>query len=368
MMQNTVQNSQMLSSGLFNSTFIRGNLKNFRLLRIKFSSMIPEQRILQVGIIFLLFLSVPRPVYAIDTTRPDPDGAPTEIKIRVYVIDVDEITDAQQSFTANIYMQAEWKDQRLVKDNLTTKYNLNEVWHPNLQITNRQKTFKTLPDIIEVNPDGTVVSRQRVTGKFSQPLDLHNFPMDEQNIQFEIVSVGYMPGEVKLVEDSSGISDRFSLPNWYIKGWDLKIADFKFLPDAPSRAGVLFTITAKRYMHFYIFKFVVPLLLIVFMSWIVFWIDPTDYTTQISVSITSMLTLIAYQYLVGNSLPQVPYLTRLDKLMFLSTALVFASLIEVTVTSVLTKRKKVDLARSIDNYCRFIFPILFVLIILAPFI
>ncbi|MGI9533933.1 MAG: hypothetical protein ACR2NW_03190 [Thermodesulfobacteriota bacterium] len=319
-------------------------------------------------LIVLLFNSIPSIGYAIDTSRPGPDNIPTEVKIRLYVLDVDEITDAQQSFKANIFIQAEWKDQRLVQSNKTTKYNLNEIWNPNLQILNRQKTFKSLPDIVEVKTDGTVTYRQRIIGSFSQPLDLHNFPMDEQNIQFKVVSVGNSPNDVKLSENSSGIADIFSFPNWYIKGWNLKIVDFKFLPDVPSRVGIIFTITAKRYEHFYIFKFIVPLLLIVFMSWIVFWIDPTDYPTQISVSITSMLTLIAYQYLVGSSLPQVPYLTRLDKLMFLSTALVFASLVEVTVTSVLTKKNNVELARSIDNYCRYIFPALFIIILALPFI
>ena len=318
---------------------------------------------LKISIWVLLFLSVPGLVHAIDTSRPGPENTPTEVKIRLYVLDVDEIVDAEQSFAANIYLQAEWKDERLAKEDATSKYNLNEVWNPNLQILNRQKTFKTLPDIVEVKPDGTVIFRQRVIGKFSQPLDLRNFPMDEQKIQFELVSAGNSPDDVKLIEDNAGMSDRFSIPNWNIKGWNLEFQEFSFLPEVPPTMGAVFTITAKRYVHFYIFKFIIPLLLIVFMSWIVFWIDPTDYTTQISVAITSMLTLIAYQYLVGSSLPQVPYLTRLDKLMFLSTALVFATLIEVTVTSVLTKKNNVNLARSIDNYCRYIFPSFFIAII-----
>ena len=104
------------------------------------------------------------------------------------------------------------------------------------------------------------------------------------------------------------------------------------------------------------------------MSWIVFWIDPTDYASQISVAITSMLTLIAYQYLVGSSLPRVPYLTRLDELMFLSTAMVFVTLVEVVITSVLTKRDKVDLARKFDYHCRYLFPAFFLFIIILPFI
>ena len=127
---------------------------------------------------------------------------------------------------------------------------------------------------------------------------------------------------------------------------------------------MLLEINAKRYVQFYFFKFIVPLILIVIMSWIVFWIVPTSYSTQISVSITSMLTLIAYQFLAVGSLPEVPYLTRMDMIMLSSTVLVFASLIEVGITTILVQKNKVELAKSIDNYCRYIFPATFLLILI----
>ena len=313
----------------------------------------------------LLFTSLS---HSVDTGRPGPLDKPTDVKLRLFVLDVDEIIDAEQSFAANVFLQAEWKDPRLVKPDKTVKYDLDDIWNPNFQIINRQKTFKSLPDIAEVDPDGNVIYRQRIFGKFSQPLDLRKFPMDRQTLKFEIISVGNTPDEINLIENSSGINDKFSLPNWKIINWDFKDHNFQFLPDVPAKEGVIFSITAERYVHFYVFKFIIPLLLIVFMSWIVFWIDPTDYTAQISVAITSMLTLIAYQYLVGSSLPQVPYLTRLDELMFFSTTMVFFTLVEVVITSVLTKRDKVELARKFDYHCRYLFPAFFLFIIILPFI
>jgi hypothetical protein len=51
-------------------------------------------------------------------------------------------------------------------------------------------------------------------------------------------------------------------------------------------------------------KVILPLILIVAMSWIVFWIDPEESGIQISVAITTMLTLIAYRFAVGADLPK----------------------------------------------------------------
>ena len=85
-----------------------------------------------------------------------------------------------QNFISNIFIEAKWKDQRLANRKGKTTYDIKDVWNPNLQFLNRQKLFKSFPDIVEVDSDGTVVYKQRVVGGFSQPLDLHDFPFDEQ--------------------------------------------------------------------------------------------------------------------------------------------------------------------------------------------
>ncbi len=328
-----------------------------------------KTKYLQINLLFaLFFLLLPGICNAIDISRPGPEDKPTDVKIRIFVLNINEINDAGQSFTANIFMQIEWNDPRLSQTGKTVKYNLDEIWNPNMQIINKQKTFNSFPEVAVVDSKGNVMYRQRIFGSFSQPLNLHKFPMDRQTLKFEIVSVGNTPDKVNLIKNSSGIKEEFTLPNWHILNWDFINFSFQFLPDVPATEGLIFSITAKRYVYFYFFKFIIPLLLIVFMSWIVFWIDPSDYTAQISVAITSMLTLIAYQYLVGSSLPRVPYLTQLDRLMFLSTAMVFVTLVEVVITSVLTKKNKVELARKIDYHCRYIFPAILIFITILPFI
>jgi hypothetical protein len=48
-----------------------------------------------------------------------------------------------------------------------------------------------------------------------------------------------------------------------------------------------------------------------------------------------MLTLIAYRFAVDSQLPRLPYMTRLDAFILTSTLLVFFSLIEVLITTIL---------------------------------
>jgi len=318
--------------------------------------------VIQFYLLTFLLVIIPCKVFAIDTSRPEPNSIPTDVLIELYIVDINEIDATKQLFTANIAFKIQWKDQRLVSNNKETTYDLKDVWNPYLEFVNRQKVFKSAPDIVKVDQEGTVVYEQRYIGTFFQPLNLQNFPFDNQKIEFQIISNGNTPNEVNFVKGSTGMASNLSIPNWDIKGLNLKKLQYEFLPDSPKLEGVLLTVRAERHLQFYIYRYMVPLLLIIFMSWIVFWIDPTDYTTQLSISITSMLTLIAYQFLAVSSLPEVPYLTRMDIFMLLSIVLVFASLIETTITAILAKKGNIELARSIDNYCRYTFPAIFIFI------
>jgi cadmium resistance protein CadD (predicted permease) len=80
-----------------------------------------------------------------------------------------------------------------------------------------------------------------------------------------------------------------------------------------------------------------------------------------------MLTLIAYRFAVGSEVPNIHYLTRMDKFLLGSTLLVFASLVEVVVTSSLVSRDRLERARNVDRWARWLFPLTFVWLTLYAF-
>jgi cadmium resistance protein CadD (predicted permease) len=80
-----------------------------------------------------------------------------------------------------------------------------------------------------------------------------------------------------------------------------------------------------------------------------------------------MLTLIAYRFAVDTQLPRLPYMTRLDVFFLVGTLLVFLSLIEVLVTTILDNNDQVARAKKLDRYCRVIVPVIFVIASIAIF-
>ena len=302
--------------------------------------------------------------------RPNADSGPTEISVGMWVVDISSIDSAQQTFTAEIAVVLRWKDPRLAHTgNGVVRYPLEQIWHPRVGIVNETNSVsRKMPDSVEVEPDGTVTYRQRYVGAFTQPLRLQSFPFDRQTFRVQLVAVRYQSNEVMFVPDqvwirdglkeAGGISPSVTLPDWTIEKWELKPLVYALAPHH-QYSSYAFEFTASRNVQYYILKVILPLVLIVMMSWSGFWIDPVNANSQISVAVTSMLTLIAYRYAVDSQLPRLPYMTRIDLFFLVSTLLVFFSLIEVLVTTILDNNQQTERAKKIDRYCRAIFPAIF---------
>lgn len=148
----------------------------------------------------------------------------------------------------------------------------------------------------------------------------------------------------------------------------MRPAPYVPIPGDDQISGYLISFEGTRRSSHYVIKGIIPLILIVAMSWVAFWIDPQEGSSQIGVALTTMLTLIAYRFAVGSELPNIPYLTRMDIFLLASTVLVFATLIEVVLTSRLARAGRVDQARQIDLWSRWLFPTTFFILTLKAFV
>jgi hypothetical protein len=216
-------------------------------------------------------------------------------------------------------------------------------------------------------PDGKIIFIQAGWGTFSQALKLKKFPFDTQKISFNVVAACGMPTtEVQFYstkDNLSGIADKVSIADWKILNWHEDIKPF-LLKNFSKRPGMTFSFTAKRLTSYYVVKMILPLVMIVMMSWAVFWMDSRNVASNVGISITSMLTLIAYRFSADTILPRLSYLTSLDYFILASTILVFLSLVQNLTTSILTKQEKINQSYRLDIACRIGFPVLFTMIII----
>ena len=307
--------------------------------------------------------------------RPTVWGEPTEVQILIYIIDVDEVNSADQSFAASVYFAASWNNPFLRHQGPGPLHrNLTDVWNPRLTIVSQQMQWKSYPESVEIQPDGTAVYRQKVWGRFSQPLKLQDFPFDEQELSIQLVAAGLSEKDIKMVPmvleagRKSGIAKTFSLPDFDVESWSSDPQPYYVAEGEVGVAGYELKIKVARQPTYYILKVIIPLCLIVIMSWLPRWIDPEQTGTNIGISTSAFLTLVAYLFAITVLLPRVSYVTRMDRFILLSTLMVFAGLIHTVADTFLIKKDKKHAVEILDRWSRIVYPALLVIVLMLSFV
>jgi hypothetical protein len=305
-------------------------------------------------------------------SRPDPDGPATPVRVAIRLIDLGDIDEVAQEFIIDFMVLTRWRDLRLSLaerggslDECTVRYQ--DIWHPFLDIINQREIDAHYDDLVEIDADGSVTFLQRFSGTLAAALELRDFPFDRQTISIQLASFAHGPDELELLVDESLTTRREGLApaGWRIADVRTHLSTERFASADIELARLEHNVTIDRRPHYYVWNVFVPLTLIVFMAWTVFWVDPKNFGPQVAVSTAAALTLIAFLLSTRQLLPRVEYLTRADVVILGSAVLVFFSLGEAIFTSNLSAGGRDTLARSIDRWSRVLYIVAFLVVFLV---
>ena len=301
--------------------------------------------------------------------RPNANGQPIKVTVGIHMIDLMEINDIKQTLTGDFAVVLSWVDPRLSQLE-GCEVPIADIWSPSLIFLNSGRKFTSRPKEVGIGPGGQVTYLQRYSGTFATYHNLSDFPFDKQSFRISLFSLEWWEEDVMLVvnEKFTGRQKRLNISDWTIKEVEATIGRYHDASHDRFKSRYDFNISAERIKAYYLWKVIFPLCLIVFMSWCVFWVNPALYGPQIGLSATSMLTLIATIFATANYVPRLGYLTLLDRFVIGSTTLVFLALLESLLTIYLVSKEKKELAMRIDNMSRFVFPIIFGVIIITVLI
>jgi len=295
-------------------------------------------------------------------SRPGTAG-PTDVGVGLFLNDVVALDDVTQSLTADLFLILRWTDTRLADPGRGSSQAVctlprEAMWTPVVQARGLRESESLYQDISAIDAAGTVTFARRVIAEIAVPFDLRDFPFDRHTLAIEVETVFSSVDEVRLVplDELSGIAERLSITGW-ILGVPTVAVDIQPAPRLQIDHSVFrFAVEMRRESYFYIWKAIVPLTLIIFMSWAVFWIDPQQIA-RIGLAATAILTLIAYQFALAGMLPRISYLTRADRFTLSSSILVFLALMEAVIASRLMRQGRVEASDRLDQYSRVAFPV-----------
>jgi hypothetical protein len=316
-------------------------------------------------------LSCPSPAQY-SPLRPDPAGTPTVVGLTVMFQDIARLNDVEQTLTTDIYIFLRWRDPRLAdpaRGDASADCPIpgNNFWMPGIEPENLRSRQAFYDPHFLVDANGTVTLARRLLVEISCPLDLHDFPFDQHLFRITLWPTISKTDEVTFYPLNKWLAVNQNLS---ILGW--KVGSPRATAYESNRLGRLGTfsrydvvIRMTRDWGFYALKLGVPLLLIVMMAYGVYYIPPSAIPQQVALSMTSMLTLIAYMLTLGNSLPKISYLTRADRLFVLCAVIVFLGLLKAVLTMVWAQRDAKQLIQRVDRLGRMIYPVAVLLVVIG---
>src|ERR1700719_1943613 len=303
--------------------------------------------------------------------QPPPyNGQPLEVVIGLHIINIAAIDEVSEQFQLDAYMFERWKDPRLAyspegPQDQVRNYAAGQIWVPQLEMINAA-TPRLRDDIsIMVSPDGTVRYAERLLVMLSSKFVLRRFPFDEQRLVVIIHPFLVDGPHIKFKLDNLSTWTATEFKSYSsLAQWNLISLSSKLIV-APTYGGLTmpearFEIDVKRRSSFYLWKVFLPRLLMVFLSWAVFWIEASDLSNQITVAVTTILTVIAFAFAISATMPRLPYLTYIDAFFLECYIYVFFAVVELMTVHV-THRSEVrrDLGLRIRKYSRFVIPAAF---------
>lgn len=307
--------------------------------------------------------------------RPSSNGEATEIEVGVFLLDIDEIDDVRQRFSVDLFIVARWHDYRLALPEDERKGQMRfmsreNIWNPKVLIINDRGLTKHLRDGVSVDDLGTVMYKNRLSGQLSANLEFKEFPFDVQRLPIEIMSYESTSDELRFTPHP-GVADlesRFSIEGWSLKELEPTLDDFIVPGDGARLPRITYTVEASRDSDYYALTMLVPMSLIIFMAWTVFWLQPHIVPPRIAISTASIFSLIALGVSIRLGLPKISYLTKADIFVLGCTLMVFLALGMAVIGSRWANSDRMEQALKANAILRWVYAVMFMVIALLAFL
>ncbi|MDW6004650.1 ligand-gated ion channel [Vibrio mangrovi] len=238
------------------------------------------------------------------------------------------------------------------------------MWVPAFEFINIIGKRQTANMRLVITADGRVTYNERFQGLFTTEMDFRQFPFDHQI--FELIMEPFSYEQAQLVFGSARIDietlDNQSLSEWQMQGEPearVSRSDYAHLQSGALShfSRLTISIEASRKPDYYLWRFILPLSLILVASWAVFWIE--GFSERLMTSFTMMLTVVAYTFYTSSLLPRLPYTTLIERMVIMGYVSIFAAILVIVFVKI--REEKGRPVKHVIPRCRAIFPTLFLI-------
>ena len=293
---------------------------------------------------------------------------PAAIRVGVVIRNLIAIDEVKESWQVAGLLIAKWKVPRLQSRSTSGPAYRDlplATWKPHFEFTNEVTPTSFRFVDLYAEPDGTVVYTQTFSATLSTSLDLRRFPFDSQLLPLVVQASGEDLDRTVLRPNlrDSGLPNRTyaGLAQWVPLSLTERTGT---VAGSAFRASDLeFDLKVQRRPKSYILKFIIPLLLLVFISWITFWLSREEFKTkdQLQSAVSTLLIIVAFSITATNLLPRTEYVTYIDALLFTSFVFVIISIAMIVAAHLLQMHDSEKRALLVQRFAGIALPLSFVI-------
>jgi hypothetical protein len=239
-------------------------------------------------------------------TLTDHLDAPVTVKLGVLLVGLYEVEEKSGTWKADFYLTESWQHA--------------PGFTPATEIANEVERQSEQFDATELRGELCVRTR-RIHSTLHSGYNLRAFPFERQRLTLQFSDAWFSADEAKYSSrpSVSGLdaAAQEQLSNWKVTANLDYLHDKRTVQEAVGATPydyATFSLAVRRHITFHLTRFFLPLLIIVVLAFSVFWIDPADLSSKVSIGVTCLLSAIALQFAEGGTLPEVEYLTLADRI------------------------------------------------------
>jgi len=345
-----------------------------------------------LGCIALLIL-LPAAAQDTDFIRGAPPGdGPVEVRIGFNLVNITDVGEKEETLDFDGALYLSWTDPRLayepeeygmpadwqagdyshaparIYQGVFAVREVFEGWRPHVVIPNGIGDRESRSLAVAIWPDGRLLYSETFNTKVEAPMDLRRFPFDKQSLEIFFHPIVYHRDELVLVPDDA--LSRTWNRNMGIADWtrgDVRMqeqpVEIEFFDG--SRADVSeFVVTVeiqRRPLHFML-SIVFPMVLLVSLTWCVFWMDGETLANRVNITFIGILSVVAYYFVMLDSVPEVSYLTLTDAFVLATFLILSAGVALIVVVERMGGSKNTDIIVRVDRICRWAFPLAYLVV------
>uniref|UniRef100_A0AC35UEV4 Ig-like domain-containing protein n=1 Tax=Rhabditophanes sp. KR3021 TaxID=114890 RepID=A0AC35UEV4_9BILA len=297
-----------------------------------------------------------------------PRNGSVNVYVNLLLRSLSHVNEANMEYTIQMTFRQQWKDSRVAYEYLDPNGELpeffiftndNNFWRPDTFFVFEKNAHRHNIDkpnvFMRIHRDGTVLYSVRLTMVMSCPMQLAFYPMDEQICHLDLASYAYTVEDItyfwkeeNAIQLKDGLSN--SLPQFVITNYSTSYCTSK--TNTGEYSCLRFSFRMQRSFGNYLLHLFLPsgksislsvsffdLAMMVGISWISFYLDPTSVPGRVTLMITTLLTLTTKSSGVNAKLPPVNFLKAIDYWIMSCTFFIVATLLEFAVVTYLYNKQ-----------------------------